>query len=103
MKYMVSWTWKAGGSGTENEETLKRALAVFSKWSPPEDSTFLQFLNRLDGGGGYAVVETDSPTALAEGPAKFGTYLDYQIVPVMDMMESIPTINEGAEFRDSIN
>jgi hypothetical protein len=31
-----------------------------------------------------------------------GPYLEYTIVPVMDMMESIPTVNEGVEFRDSI-
>jgi Protein of unknown function (DUF3303) len=45
MKYVVSWQPKS----TESEEVQARSLQVFSKWSPPEGTTFLQFLGRIDG------------------------------------------------------
>jgi hypothetical protein len=54
MKYVVSWMLRPGGSGVDNEEASRRSLAVFAKWSPPAGLTFLQFLGRLDGQGGFA-------------------------------------------------
>jgi hypothetical protein len=102
MKYLVSWTARDGGSAADNEAAAKRGLALFSKWSPPEGETFHQFLTRLDGNGGYAVVETDDPLEVLEGPSKFGPYFEFDVVPVVDIMEGIPVANEAIEFRDSI-
>jgi hypothetical protein len=102
MKFFVSWQVRAGGSAADNEAAVKRGMALFEKWSPPEGSTFHQFLERLDGTGGYAVVETDDPLALAEAPAKFGTMFEFSIVPVADIMDVIAVTAEGIEYRDSI-
>jgi hypothetical protein len=103
MKYLVTWTAHDGASATDNEDAVKRSLAVFSKWSPPSDATFHQFLSRLDGTGGCAVVETDNPASVAEGPAKFGPYFEFQVIPVMDITEGVQIVNEGIDFRDSIS
>ncbi|HYU39057.1 MAG TPA: DUF3303 family protein [Acidimicrobiia bacterium] len=102
MKYLVTWNARDGGSAADNEEAVKRTLAVYSKWSPPGDATFHQFLTRLDGAGGCAVVETDNPASVAEGPSKFGPYFDFEITPMLDITEGVPLLNEGIEFRDSI-
>jgi hypothetical protein len=103
MKYLVSWTARDGGSAADNEAAAKRGLQLFSKWSPPEGETFHQFLSRLDGNGGYAVVETDDPLKVAEGPAKFGPYFEFTVVPVVDIMDGLPVANDAIEFRDSIS
>jgi hypothetical protein len=103
MKYLVAWTNRSGGSASDNEATVARSLEVFSKWSPPADETFHQFLSRLDGEGGYAVVETDNPLSLLEGPAKFGPYFEFSVTPVVDITEGVPVLNEGIEFRRSIS
>jgi Protein of unknown function (DUF3303) len=103
MKYLISWTARAGGSAADNDATVKRSLAVFSKWSPPADATFHQFLARLDGTGGFAVVETDNPASVAEGPTKFGPYFEFDVTPVMDITEGAQLASEGAEFRDSVS
>ena len=103
MKYFLSWTPRGGGSGTEAEEEAKRSLAAFSKWSPPEGVTFHQFLSRLDTGGGYAVVEADDPLLVAEGPAKFAPWFSFEVVPVVDIMDSIPVAQEAIAFRDSVS
>jgi hypothetical protein len=44
-------------------------------------------------------VETDNPDSLAEGPAKFGAYFDYDIVPVVDITDTVRHVSEGVEFR----
>ena len=39
MKYVVSWQPRS----TETEEVQARSLQVFSRWSPTEGTTYLQF------------------------------------------------------------
>ena len=59
MKYVVSWTFRSFGSVAEQEASATRLLLkVYSKWTPPASMTFHQFLGRIDGSGGYQVVET---------------------------------------------
>ena len=101
MKYHVSWTFRLGGSTSENEAAVKRVLALYSKWSPPEGTTYLQFLGRADGGGGYAVIETDNPKELAD-VATFAPFAEWQIQPVLDIAESVQIATEAIKFRDSI-
>ena len=71
MKYVVSWETRQ----TASEEMQARGLQVFSKWTPSEGTTFHQFLGRVDGRGGYAVVETDDPALVAKDMAVFSRVL----------------------------
>jgi len=103
MKYLVSFMTRSGGSAADTEIAAKRSMDVFSKWSPPEGVTFHQFLARLDARGGYAVVESDNPQLVAEGPAKFAPWFDFEVVPVSDMTEAIAVGQEAIDFRDSID
>ena len=103
MKYVMAWTSRLGGSGKENEDGVQRALQLFSKWQPAPGTTFHQFVGRIDGEGGFAVVETDDPAALMATSSKFAPYFDFQIVPVIDFAESVPAWQEGVEFRASID
>jgi hypothetical protein len=102
MKYLVSWTYRLNGSAVENEESLRRGLAVFAKWTPPASTTYHQFVGRSDGMGGFAVVETDNPSDLTDVTSKFAFLADYQIYPVVDIDKSAQSLQEGVEFRDSI-
>ena len=102
MKFVVTWRVRNGSSAADNEAAAARVLEVFGKWSPPSDETFHQFLGRLDGTGGFSVVETDNPDSLAEAPAKFGPYLDFEIIPVSDIAETTRILGEGVEYRASV-
>ena len=99
MKYVVAWTFKWNGSASENEASMRRALEVFAMWTPPASMTFHQFVNRLDGTGGFAVVESDNPMDLADAPTKFGFFAEYQIYPVADIAEVVQAFQEGVKFR----
>jgi Protein of unknown function (DUF3303) len=102
MKFVVSWTERAGGSAAENEAGVARLLDVFGKWSPPSDQTFHEFVVRADGGGGFAVVETDNLAGLALTNAKFSPYLDVTVYPVLDIQEGTALLAEAVEFRKSV-
>jgi hypothetical protein len=97
MKYVLAWEPRSSAS----EETLERALQVFKKWSPAEGSNFLQFLDRIDGRGGFAVVETEDPTLIARDTAIFGAFLDFSVYPVLDSEEWAGIAVEAVEFRRS--
>jgi Protein of unknown function (DUF3303) len=98
MKYVVSWQPQS----TESEEVQARSLQVFSKWSPPEGTTFLQFLGRIDGTGGFAVVETDDPALLASATAVFSAFFDMNVYPVLDIEEAARIGGAAIEFRKSV-
>ena len=102
MKYVVSWTFRLGGSAADNEAGVKRLLEVYSKWTPPASTTYHQFVTRVDGNGGFAVIETDNPMDMVADVNKFGFALEYQVYPVVEVTEGVQATQEGVEFRESI-
>lgn len=103
MKYLVSMKFRLNASASENEAASKRILDLYSKWSPPEGTTFHQFLGRLDGAGTFAVVESDDPAAIADTTSKFGPYVEYEIHPVQDIEDTVRAAYEGVAFRESVS
>jgi Protein of unknown function (DUF3303) len=101
MKYVVIATPRAGGAGKDNEESQRRALELLLKWQPPASTTIHQWVTRLDGGGGFAVAETDNPDDILEITALFSPYFEYQIYPVVDFAGAVPAFQRAIEFRDS--
>ncbi|TME28004.1 MAG: DUF3303 domain-containing protein [Chloroflexi bacterium] len=103
MLFQVNYTTRAGGSAKDNEQSAKRGLALFSKWSPPPGMDVKSFHARADGKGGTVVVETDDVTVLLDGPAKFGAINEFEIVPIVDITEAVPILSEAIEWGDSIS
>jgi hypothetical protein len=97
MKYVVAWEPQANAS----EDMQARGLEVFRKWAPAEGNNFLQFVGRVDGRGGFAVVETDDVTLIARDMAIFSAFLDMSVYPVLDIQESARIAGEAVEFREA--
>jgi hypothetical protein len=98
MKYVI--TWENRPSATE--ETAARGLAVFGKWTPSEGSNFREFLGRIDGRGGFAVVETDNPATVAKDIAPFAGFFDFEVYPVQEIADTAATGAEAVAFLQSI-
>ena len=101
-KYLVTWKARQGGTAQQAHDDAKKNLATFAKWKPPAGQDFQQFLARVDGLGGYAVVETNDMASLADGPTKFGTWFDFEIIPVLDVADGVAQLEAGIKFRESI-
>ena len=99
MKYVVAWETRADVS----EDAQARTLHVFSKWAPAEGTTFLQFVGRVDGRGGFAVVETDDVALVARDTAIFSAFFDMSVYPVLDIQDSVRIGGEAAEFRHGVS
>jgi hypothetical protein len=102
VKYLVTWRLRAGASAADNEAGAKRVLDVYARWSPPDEVTFHQFLFRVDGCGGHAVIEADDPLVVLRTTANFTPYLDYEVIPVVDIEPAVAVLVEAAEFRASV-
>jgi|ERR1700757_4862991 Protein of unknown function (DUF3303) len=103
MKYVVSITFRLNSSAADNEATTRRLLDLYSKWTPPAGTTFHQFVSRLDGAGGFAVLETDSAAEIMETTSKFAPLIEYQIYPVVDVADGVRAAQEAVEYRESIS
>jgi hypothetical protein len=101
LKYAMTWTNRLGGSGKDNEDGVRRGLEVFSKWQPSAGTTFHQFVGRIDGEGGFAIVETENPTELLTETAKFAPFNVFHIHPVVDMGEWAQAMQAGIDYRAS--
>jgi hypothetical protein len=101
-KYVMSWKTRAGGSAQQNHDDGKSILSAFAKWQIPADQNYKEFLTRIDGEGGFAVIETDNQAGLMDGISKFLTWLEFDIVPVLDIMDGVAVLAAGAEFRESV-
>lgn len=97
MKYVVAWETRE----TVSEELQERGLQVFGSWQPDEKADFQQFLGRVDGRGGFAVVETDDPTTIARDMAIFGPFFKFSVIPVLDIQETAQLGMEAIQFRRS--
>lgn len=98
MKYVVAWETRQNAS----EETQARGLQVFSKWTPSENATFKEFVGRVDGRGGFAVVETDDISTIARDMSIFGAFFEMSVYPVLEITDTARIGGDALEFRASV-
>lgn len=98
MKYVVQWETRENAS----EEMQARGLQVFSKWQPSENAQFQQFVGRVDGRGGFAVVETDDITTIARDMSIFGAFFNMSVYPVLEIQDTARIGGDALEFRASV-
>ena len=95
-KYVIQWT---------NKDTdlagAKRLLDLFSKWTPAA-ADILQFVSKIDGRGGFSIVETDNPANVLRDVTKFSEFLEFEVYPVMDIGDAVPIFNEAIDYVESI-
>ncbi len=101
MKYVISMNFLRNGSAAENKAAMRDLLELYSKWEQPKGTTFHQFLGRVDGGGTFAVVETDNPGDLIDTTSKFGAFVEYQVYPVVEIAEAVQAAQEAQAFMNS--
>ena len=98
MKYVVAWESRQNTS----EEQQARGLQVFSKWAPAPNVTFHQMVGRVDGRGGFAVVETDDVAAVTRDMSIFSAFFDMSVYPVLEIGDIAQIAGDALEFRASV-
>lgn len=99
MKYVVTWDPRPNVT----EEGVARSLQVFGKWVPSEGVAYKEFLGRVDGSGGYAVVETDDAALITKDITPFTVWFDFKVVPVLEIADATVIDMEAVAFLQSIS
>ena len=95
-----------GGTYTtrmHTEESVERNLQLFMNWTPPEGFEFLHHWARADGKGGVFIAEAASATALLEATAPWTSRMDFDIAPLVDITEAVPSFLKVQEWAKSVS
>ena len=92
MKFMMTFDW------TPDTKTRSEAIARFRKNGglPPKGATLLGRWTRADISGGYDLLESDDPQALAEFAFMWSDLMRVSIVPILED-EALAAVLDRAE------
>ena len=93
-------TWRIIDS---SEHGAKRALQVFSGWSPPPGMEIKGFYTFADLSGGASIAEVDSAATMLKVTAVFTPWLEIQSRAIVPIEEGSALQAEAVAFRDSIS
>ena len=85
------------------EDISKRTLALFTQWTPPDGYEFKAHYAFAEGGGGFAIIEASTATAILEAHAPFAPYFHFRTTPIVEIGEAVPLFQKTNEWRDSIS
>jgi hypothetical protein len=97
----VQWTTRPGSEAKDNLKSSESLLKAFGSWTPPPEWTISEFINRVDGRGGLLICETDDLASIDKTVAQYLAWLDYDIIPVVDIGDSVANIAAGNAWARS--
>ena len=102
MKFVLTYTQKSGGGAAENVAGGETAQKLLSSWTPSAAATIHQWVQRCDGNGGFSVIETDSAAELYKDLMTWTPWIDFQVYPVLDILEASPITNQALSIAKSV-
>ena len=101
MKFVLAYVLRPGASAAENLASGEAAQKLLSTWTPSPSATIHQWVQRCDGNGGFAVVENDTAAELYKDLAVWAPWLEFQVYPVIDILEAMPITSEVTQIAKS--
>ena len=92
---------KYGPGDNQTQEDRRRARRLFIAWDPPA-GVELQAHYHLVSGGGFIVVESESPVALFEALEPFKPMVQFDIEPVVNVIDALATAEDVHEWAESV-
>lgn len=102
MKFVLAYTVRSSGSVADNVAAGEAAQKLLSNWTPDPAATIHQWVQRCDGRGGFAVLDTDNAAALYKDLATWAPWLEFQAYPVLDILEANPLTDEALAAARSV-
>jgi hypothetical protein len=101
MKFIVQWTTRPGSDAKDNVKSTERLLQAFGSWTPPAEWTISEFIARVDGRGGQLICETDDLASIDRAVAQYLAWLDYDVIPVVDIGDGVANLATGIAWARS--
>ena len=81
----------------------KGGLKRFQAWAPPDGFVFQGHWQRADGAGGMFLAEVESAAAAFEATAAWVDLIEFDIVPVLDVMEAVTVSAKVLGWIESVS
>jgi hypothetical protein len=101
MKFIVQWTQRYGSEPDDNIESSESLLKAFGTWEAPAEWTISEFVARVDGRGGMLICQTNDLQSISRTVAQYGAWLDYDIIPVVDIADNVSDLTAGNAWARS--
>jgi hypothetical protein len=101
MKFIVQWTTRPGGDPADNVGSSESLTKAYGTWAPPDEWTISEFVARVDGRGGLLIVETNDLASIDRTVAQYLAWLDYDVIPVVDIADGVADIVAGNAWARS--
>ena len=88
--------------GQGGEEVSKRVLQIYGKWTPPAGMEIKAFYSLADGNGGIVISEATTAAQILEAISPFTPYLEYKVVPIVEIAEAVSIGQRVNAWRDSV-
>ena len=98
MLFAAMYTFRANAS----EATIKRLNSLFGNWQPPKGYEIKMHYSFADGTGGLTLVETGSVTAMYEAIIPWIPFVEFRVVPVIEIEKAFPIATAAIAWRESI-
>lgn len=102
MKFVLEYTDRVHGTVDDNIAAAESAQKLLSNWTPNPTATIHQWVQRCDGGGGFAVLETDDAGALYKDLAVWNPWIEFKVHPVLDILDATPLTDEAIATARSV-
>ncbi len=103
MKFVFTYTTQQGGSEADRHEAGKKAQQLLETWQPSDSASILQWVSRVDGNGGFSVIETDNAENILKDLATWSSFLDFQVYPVVDIADATPVTQAALAARSALD
>jgi hypothetical protein len=103
MKFVFTYTTQQGGSEADRHEAAKKAQQLLATWQPSDTASILQWVSRVDGNGGFSVIETDNAENILKDLSTWSSFLDFQVYPVVDIADATPVTQAALDARSALD
>ena len=97
---LFSVTYKRRSS--YNDDSTRELIRRFMAWTPPAGVELRNHYHYAEGGGGIVILETDSAGAMFEGLTAFDSIIEYDIEPVLNVIEAVAIKMDVTEWVISL-
>jgi hypothetical protein len=98
MLFASIYTFRANSS----EATIKRLNTLFANWQPPKGYQIKAHYSFADGTGGMTLAESDSEAAIYETILPWLPFLEFRVVPVVEIEKGFALATAAIAWRESI-
>ena len=95
MLFHFTWTRRQG----VDEAGDQRILEILETYAPAEGQTIHMWVERVDGNGGFGLIETDDASILASGLPVIAPFFDFDIQVVLQHDVSIEILKGAVAAR----